>query len=396
VNLKNIFWNLGGLGTPALAAAITIPWIIHFAGLERFGLLSIAWGLIATSGLFDLGIGRATTQHVAKLIGLQQHSQISPVISLAATMTLVTGLFAGGLFALAILCGVQDFLKTTPEIISEVKLAGLILAATLPLQAVAATYRGINEAYSDFRGISMVRVLLGVINFGGTLLVSVFCEHLAALVAVLFFSRLMGIFIFRWLARTHVEEAVKHSLADDEMDFDHRSVARQLLSFGSWFTLGSGVSFVLDQSEKLGIGVLVSATAISTFAIPFEVVVQSLVVTTAISTIAFPKLSSLVQSDPAAALKKFHQWMLRTMGVMLLICVLMVFALPPVLKLWVGENLPAGIFADRTNSLSRRVCANGQCSVHVDDSCLWPGRFDHHRTVGRSSLVPGRRLFVDH
>ncbi len=340
MNLKNIFWNLSGLGAPAVAAALTIPWIIHLIGLERFGLISIAWGLIAQSGLFDLGIGRATTQYVAKLIGLRRHSEVSPVIVLAASMTLITGLVAGGLFALAILLGIQEYIKTTPAIHEEIKWGALMLAATLPLQAISATYRGINEAYGDFRGISMVRVFLGVVNFAGTLLVAMFSVHLAALVSVLFFSRLIGLFIYRWLARKHVEEALGQAIHKSD-ELDRSLVARKLLHFGGWFTLGSGVSFVLNQSEKVGVGVLISAAAISAFAIPFEVVIQSLVVTTAISTIAFPQLSSLVQTEPAEALHRFHSWLFRTLAVMLGICVVMAVALPPVLTVWVGENLPA-------------------------------------------------------
>ena len=232
MNLKNIFWNLSGLGTPAVAAALTIPWIIHLVGLERFGLLSIAWGLIAQCGLFDLGIGRAATQYVAKLIGLRRHSEVSSVISLAATMTLVTGLVAGGLFALAVMLGIQDFIKATPGIHEEIKWGALVLAATLPLQAISATYRGINEAYGDFRGISIVRVLLGVINFVGTLLVALFSMHLAALIAVLFFSRLLGLWIYCFLARKHVEEAIGNAKSGVSSGFERRSVARGLLNFG--------------------------------------------------------------------------------------------------------------------------------------------------------------------
>ncbi len=88
----------------------------------------------------------------------------------------------------------------------------------------------------------------------------------------------------------------------------------------------------------MAIGVLISAAAISAFAIPFEVVIQSLAVATAISTIAFPQLSTLVQQDHQEALKRFNSWLVKTLLVMGGICLVMAGLLPPVLSRWIGAN----------------------------------------------------------
>lgn len=73
MRIKNIAWNLAGLGGPLIVAALTIPALIRMIGLERFGLLALAWGLIGFAGIFDLGIGRATTNaSVRGVFGLRQ------------------------------------------------------------------------------------------------------------------------------------------------------------------------------------------------------------------------------------------------------------------------------------------------------------------------------------
>jgi O-antigen/teichoic acid export membrane protein len=69
MKMSSIVWSFGGLGLPLLVALLAIPPLLHTLGPERFGLLSLAWTLTAMSGLFDLGLGRATTRLVADQLG---------------------------------------------------------------------------------------------------------------------------------------------------------------------------------------------------------------------------------------------------------------------------------------------------------------------------------------
>ena len=58
-------WNLVGQGLPLGVAVVAIPGLIHFIGLERFGFIGLAWVLIGTASLFDLGMGRAVIRTVS-------------------------------------------------------------------------------------------------------------------------------------------------------------------------------------------------------------------------------------------------------------------------------------------------------------------------------------------
>src|SRR6202047_3703995 len=66
---KNTVWNLVGNGAPIAVAVFCIPILIRELGKERFGVLTLAWALIGYASLFDLGLGRALTQLVAKKLG---------------------------------------------------------------------------------------------------------------------------------------------------------------------------------------------------------------------------------------------------------------------------------------------------------------------------------------
>jgi len=62
---RNTLLNLLGQAVPLLVGVLTIPFIVHGLGTERFGLLSLAWVILGYFTIFDLGLGRATTKPAA-------------------------------------------------------------------------------------------------------------------------------------------------------------------------------------------------------------------------------------------------------------------------------------------------------------------------------------------
>jgi O-antigen/teichoic acid export membrane protein len=89
----NILWNLLGLGLPLLIAAITVPEQIIQIGLERFGLLALAWALIGYAGALDFGVGRAATQRISALKSAGHHTSIIHVVATAVRITQISGIF---------------------------------------------------------------------------------------------------------------------------------------------------------------------------------------------------------------------------------------------------------------------------------------------------------------
>jgi O-antigen/teichoic acid export membrane protein len=58
---RNTALNLAGRIVPLLVAIVTVPYVIHHLGPDRYGLLALAYMVVDYSALFNLGIGPATT-----------------------------------------------------------------------------------------------------------------------------------------------------------------------------------------------------------------------------------------------------------------------------------------------------------------------------------------------
>ena len=61
---------------PLILAVFTIPPLIKGLGIDRFGVLTLAWMVIGYFSLFDFGIGRALTKVVAEKLGGGQAEDI--------------------------------------------------------------------------------------------------------------------------------------------------------------------------------------------------------------------------------------------------------------------------------------------------------------------------------
>ena len=358
MRLSHIGWNLAGLSLPLLMAVVTVPQLITRLGYERFGLLALAWGLIGYAGALDLGIGRALTQLVARLRGEANLSSVANILVTANRITLIAGLLGGCLIALAAFSGLGAWIKaeTIPPI--EIRNALLLLAIALPAQAMSATYRGINEAFMNFKGISLLRVALGVIGFGGPYLVTLYTTELAWLAATLVASRLLALLVYRWLAHSCLEAS---KIVTTQATYS-KSIAKTLFAFGGWVAVSNVVSPFLMQADRFMIGIVLSAAAVTTYILPYEVVVQSLILVGAISSVIFPTMSKLIHEQSSNWQPYFKRWLYIVAGLMFVVCTILVVALPTLLKLWlktelqvesiiVGQILCLGVFANAIGAL---------------------------------------------
>lgn len=334
MRLSHVSWNFGGLALPLIMAAISIPNLLEILGKERFGVLTLAWGLIGYAGALDLGIGRATTHSISALrVGdAAEKLKIPYVLFTATRITISVGAIGALIMLTLLLIGAEKTLGNSRIEKSEIYISAALMTIALPMQALSSTYRGVNEAYLNFRSISVLRVALGVANFGLPLLIAMFSQKMNWLIGGIVFSRGFALYIYKILAEKCIAD-----LKRSEPVFSS-DIARELIRFGGWFTISSVLNPVVAIADRFIIASIISAAAVAVYVIPYEMVVQSLTIVGALTTVAFPYLSGLRISNPKNAAKVFNKLLLAVLGVMSFVFACYFYFGDKILELWLGKE----------------------------------------------------------
>ncbi len=296
-------------------------------------MLAIAWGLLGLSGMLDLGIGRATTKLTSDAIGRSDFDSIPVVLKTAIQLSLFMSLGGALLLGVVLSLGANLFLKTQAIASSELNLAAIALSLALPFQAMSSTYKGVNEAFLNLRAISFIRMGLGASTFAVPLLIASFTNRVDCLVASILISRVMAFGFYRmcsWSCVREVTSVPGHYSS---------SVKSKLLVFGGWFTVSCVVNPIVSSMDRILLGSLVSATAVATYALPYEICTQSLIAVGAVTTIAFPHLSKSLAVSFVLAWKKFHHILGLCLLMMLIIAGGLYCLGAIILSTWLGSEV---------------------------------------------------------
>lgn len=306
MRLHNIGWNLLGLVVPMLVALGAVVPLLQQLGEERFGLLALMWTVTAFSGILDLGLGRLTTRLSADRIGRGSINDVPSIIATASVLAAVFGLVGAAGLAMLVVADVHLLVNFDRGLNTEVAASAFLIALAFPAQAVISTYRGASEALQRYRAISIVRTMLGVANFGGPLLVAQVTDYLPALVAPIVLSRAVACWAYRAVLMRQLAE---YSIPAGRWQW---ALARKLMGGSGWLTLSASISPLLAQSDRFVLASTVSATAVAAYALPYEIVMQPLVLVSAITTVAFPSLATMFATEKGQAEQTFRRWFLVT------------------------------------------------------------------------------------
>lgn len=329
--INNIGWNLFGQLAPMVAALVSIPLLIKGLGIDRFGVVTIAWMLIGYFSLFDLGIGRALTQIISEKIALNNHNAIPPLM-----WTGLSIMFVMGIAACLLMMGFSDWiiynaLKIPEELRSETKNSLFLLAASIPLVLIATGLRGVLEALHEFKAVNLVKVPLGVLTFVAPLFVLPFSNSLVFVLLSLFLVRVMTFTAFIYLC--------KRAMSNFNQITFSKKVIPELLRFGGWMTVSNVVSPIMVQMDRFAIGVMMSMAAVAYYATPFEMVTKVLLVPAAIAGVCFPQFAQLIAAkDTAAAMALYMKSCKYVFFITLPIIIILIFFASFILKLWLGNK----------------------------------------------------------
>jgi O-antigen/teichoic acid export membrane protein len=342
---RNTIWNLLGQVFPMAVGVLAIPPLVHSLGVERFGVLSLAWIVIGYFSLFDLGMGRALTKLVAEKIGGEDEASIPPLVWTSLFLMLALG-FTGGLITLGISHWlVYKALKVAPVLQVETLRSFQLLAASIPLVTVTSGLRGILEAHQRFRILNFIRIPTSIFSFAGPLLVLPFSHSLVPVIVVLMVGRILGA-LAHLLACFNVTPALRHNMGM------RRSVVAPVMKFGGWMTVSNIIGPLMVYADRFLIGGLLSVSAVAYYTTPFDLVFRLQFIPVGVAGVLFPAFATSLASNPDRTALLVSRGIKYVFLAMFPVVLLMVAFAPDGLRLWLG---PA--FASHSQSVLRWVAA---------------------------------------
>jgi O-antigen/teichoic acid export membrane protein len=328
---RNTVWNLLGGGAPMIVAVFCIPILIRGLGTDRFGILTLAWALIGYASLFDLGLGRALTQLVAKKLGAGEDREVPALVWTSLLLMLVLGVAGAAIIILISPWLIHSALNVPDPMEPETLQAFRLLGLSLPFVITTAGLRGLLEAHQRFGLINALRIPMGVFTFAGPLLVLPFSKSVVPVVGTLVAGRIAA-----WAAHLllclRVVPELSRSIGWE------RSAVGPLLRFGGWMTVSNVVSPLMVTLDRFLIGALVSMTAVAYYATPYEVVTKFLLLPAALMGVMFPAFSTGFAQDGERTALLFGRSVKALFLVLFPIMLCTVALAQDGLKLWLGAE----------------------------------------------------------
>ncbi len=376
---RNTVWNLIGSSASMTAAVFCIPVLIRGLGAERFGVLTLVWVLVGYASLFDLGLGRALTQLVARKLGAGKQQEIPPLAWTSLLLMLLLGC-VGTVSTLLLspwLAG--RGLNVSAGLQRETLQSFRLLGVSIPFVITTSGLRGLLEAHQRFDLVNSLLIPMGVFTVGGPLLVLPFSKSLVPVVGILVAGRIVA-----WAAHLlfclRVIPALGYRIA-----WQHTAVS-PLLRFGGWITIANVVNPMLVSMDRFLIGAALPVAMVGYYTAPFEAITKLWVIPRSLTTTVFPACSAL-GTERRKEMEILYSRSIKYVFLVLapISLVLFIFA-GQIMQFWLGPD-----FAEKS-TLVLRILTVGvfvNCFAHVPCCFLQGmGRPDTTAKLFLVELVP--------
>jgi O-antigen/teichoic acid export membrane protein len=286
---QNTLANLLGSVLPLILTLVTIPPYVHLVGDVRFGLLAIVWLLLSYFGLFEMGLGRATSKYIAEVHDAPAAERESLFWTVLA-VNLAFGLI-GGLIMWATGASLLGIFKIPDTMRPEVLRALPWIASAVPLATVVSVFVGALEGRERFLSVNALQVAGGCVFQVVPLTVAyLHGPDLQWLIASSVMSRAVVTVPMFFACRKHVPLAGPPRV-------ETRWI-RVLFAYGGWISVSGIINPILVSLDRTVVGLIRGAAAVTYYTVPFSFATKFLILPVSISRTLFPRFS--MQNDQSA------------------------------------------------------------------------------------------------
>jgi O-antigen/teichoic acid export membrane protein len=242
------------LAVPALAALFLVPVSVRALGASRFGLLALAWAIAEGSGMFDLGLSRATVRFVADAAATDRR-RVREVVLASIYSQGAMGCVAGILLFLVAPFLVHDVFKipiaTQPEAIAMFR----VLSLHVPVIIVGNALRAALEGAQRFDISTALRIPGSLASVTIPALVAPAGGSLAMILWILLGVRITLVAI--------TAQSVKRVLLPEGWILpSNLKTLREMLGYSGWVAVSAAMGPILGNFDRVTVGSIIGSVAL--------------------------------------------------------------------------------------------------------------------------------------
>lgn len=317
---------MSGLLVPTIVSLVTVPLYLRTIGEIRYGLLLLAFSFLGYFGAFDLGLGQAVAQKIARQESIADSNSTfwtSLFISIAIGIIGAIILYFVGTWLFA--DEIRFPTRLRPEMIAAVPWLAAIVPLASSISVLAGTLQGrqafVTLTASQSIGFVGLQVLpLSMAMLGDT--------SMPTLLAAAFTGRLLGVIALLSSAAYQLPLHGSPKLLP-------KTEIVPLIRFGGWVSVSGLVTPLLSIIDRLFVGGIVGVAAVSAYTVPYNVTQRFMFLPSALSTTLFPRFS---KSDNESSQRMLEEGILALIAIQTPLIVLSILLMHPFFNWWIGYN----------------------------------------------------------
>lgn len=304
------------------------PFLIAKIGTDHYGLFILLMSITGMMGLMNLGLGEATLRFVAYHYGRNDMAGINRVVGATFSIYLLTGVAGWGILFFGA-SAIAGLLSLQP---SELELAvGLLklTAISFGISFITGAFTSIPQAMQRFDISTKINIAQSVFQIAGTVTIlvnggGIYQLVLWGVVTMLFTQVICVIMAKRLLPALRMRPVPS------------RDGLKEVFGYGVFALISSAAGVLWSQSDKLLLGGMVNASAVSFLAVPQQLSFRAYGLVVSAGSALLPRFSSMSDKQQIGRLYLDTTWLMLCMSVA--ICVPLTIVMPDFLSIWISPE----------------------------------------------------------
>ena len=338
---RNTSYNMGGRFFNIVTGIIMTPYIMHYVGVERYGIWAIVGVVTGYFGLFDFGVGMSFVKYIAEFNAKKDYRKLNEIIN---SGFIFYSVFAAiiALFASLYLHSILSFLKIPPHLYDEAVFAFFVGVLIFCASSSISIFTAIQNGLQRIDIANKLGFMMAVPSITGTVL---FLRAGYGLRGLIINNAI--VFIIAAVFNIAIAFKILPQLRVSPFLFSWKTF-KQLFGFGTKLQVTRIVAMIVINIEKLFIARFVSIGMVTFYQLGSSVIdsIKSLVVS--FTAVLVPAFSEIDARGERKRLVEAYARGTKYLGLITIpIFFFVIISAPQIMKVWMGLGYDRSVWVIR-------------------------------------------------